>query len=149
MKHHLGLSKAKAQANTQAVCTSEVNEFGMPIQDNRMPSLIEQLQKQISSMQAQIAALSVVKGDTSVKPKMTKKANPSQTKPTGFKQSLTQQTSQRPRPWYCFKCGEDGHIAISCNNPPNPTLVETKREELKEKQKAWDRENTPNVTLNL
>ena len=151
MKHHLGLSKAKAQANTQAVCTSEVSEFGMPIQDNRMPSLIEQLQKQISSMQAQIAALSVVKGDTSVKPKMTKtkKANPSQAKPTGFKQSLTQQTAQRPRPWYCFKCGEDGHIATSCNNPPNPTLVEAKREELKEKQKAWDRENTHNGTLNL
>lgn len=86
MKHHLGFSKAKAQASTQAVYSSKMNDFGMPTQDNRMPLLIEQIQKQIASMQAQIAALSVFKGDTSVKPKpaKTQKAKPSHSQPNGF-----------------------------------------------------------------
>lgn len=26
----------------------------------------------------------------------------------------------KPRPWYCFQSGEDGHIATSCSNAPNP-----------------------------
>lgn len=150
MKHHLGLPKAKAQASVQAVCTSEVNDFDMQTQDDRMPSLIEQIQKQITSMQAQIAALSAVKGDKSVRPKMTKmqKAKPSQSQPNSQRDSLAQQTTPRPRPWYCFRCGEDGHIATSCSSPPNRTLVEAKKEELKEKQKAWDKENTSDSTLN-
>lgn len=150
MKHHLGFPKAKAQASIQAVCTSEMNDFGMQIQDNRMASLIEQIQKQITSMQAQIAALSAFKGDKSVKPKTTKmqKAKPSQSQPNGQKEPLAQRTTPRPRPWYCFRCREDGHIATSCSSPSNPTLVEAKKEKLKEKQKAWDKENTFNGTLN-
>lgn len=150
MKHHLGFSKAKVQASTQAVYTTEMHDFGMPTQDNTMPSLMEQIQKQITSMQAQIAALSVFKGDASVKPKpaKTQKAKPSHNQPNSFKESVAQKTTLRPRPWYCFKCGEDGHIASSCNSPPNPTLVEAKRTELKEKQKAWDKENPSNGTLN-
>ena len=39
-----------------------------------------------------------------------------------------------PRPWFCFKCGEDNHIAAHCSNEPNPTLVRKKNAELKEKQ---------------
>lgn len=42
--------------------------------------------------------------------------------------------AKRPKPWYCFRCGEDGHIANNCNDPPNPTLVSTKRKELKDRQ---------------
>lgn len=107
MKHHLGFPKAKAQASIQALRTSEMNDFGMQIQDNRMASLIEQIQKQITSMQAQIAALSAFKGDKSVKPKTTKmqKAKPSQSQPNGQKEPLAQRTTPRPRPWYCFRCG--------------------------------------------
>jgi len=47
-------------------------------------------------------------------------------------------TNRKPRPWYCFRCGEDGHIAPSCNNEANPELVEKKRRELKQKQEAWE-----------
>lgn len=42
--------------------------------------------------------------------------------------------AKRPKHWYCFRCGEDGHIANNCNDPPNPTLVSTKRKELKDRQ---------------
>lgn len=39
-----------------------------------------------------------------------------------------------PRPWFCFKCGEDNHIAAQCSNEPNPTLVRKKNAELRERQ---------------
>lgn len=39
-----------------------------------------------------------------------------------------------PRPWFCFKCGEDNHISAHCSNEPNPTLVRKKNAELREKQ---------------
>lgn len=58
--------------------------------------------------------------------------------------------AKKPKPWYCFRCGEDGHIANGCTDPPNPALVNVKRKELKEKQQAWEKENTShgNDTLN-
>lgn len=49
--------------------------------------------------------------------------------------------NRRPRPWYYFNCGEDGHIAITCTNEPNPDAVETKQKELKSKQRAWEEQN--------
>lgn len=39
-----------------------------------------------------------------------------------------------PRAWFCFRCGEDNHIAARCTNEPNPTLVREKNVELKKKQ---------------
>ncbi|RXN14872.1 zinc finger CCHC domain-containing 12-like protein [Labeo rohita] len=49
--------------------------------------------------------------------------------------------SNRPKPWYCFRCGEDGHIKPQCEAEPNPSLVASKREPLREKQLSWDIEN--------
>lgn len=43
----------------------------------------------------------------------------------------------RPRAWFCFKCGNDGHIARHCENPPNKPLVDQKYNELKARQKEW------------
>lgn len=39
-----------------------------------------------------------------------------------------------PRAWFCFKCGEDNHIAARCTNEPNQSLVHQKNTELKRKQ---------------
>nr|XP_055032034.1 uncharacterized protein LOC129420903 [Misgurnus anguillicaudatus]XP_055032035.1 uncharacterized protein LOC129420903 [Misgurnus anguillicaudatus]XP_055032037.1 uncharacterized protein LOC129420903 [Misgurnus anguillicaudatus] len=44
----------------------------------------------------------------------------------------------RPRPGYCFRCGEDAHIAVNCENEPNPAKVQIKRNQLREKQAQWD-----------
>uniref|UniRef100_A0A674PIW3 CCHC-type domain-containing protein n=1 Tax=Takifugu rubripes TaxID=31033 RepID=A0A674PIW3_TAKRU len=49
--------------------------------------------------------------------------------------------NSRPRPWYCFRCGEDAHLAINCGSEPNPLLVEEKRRLLREKQGQWDQQN--------
>lgn len=50
----------------------------------------------------------------------------------------TEIRTNRPRPWYCFHCGEDGHLAINCESPPNPSRVEEKRRKLRERQAEWD-----------
>lgn len=49
-----------------------------------------------------------------------------------------QQVSRpQPKPWLCFKCGENGHIARKCENAPNKDLVDKKYKELKAKQQEW------------
>lgn len=55
----------------------------------------------------------------------------------------------RPRPWYCFHCGEDAHLAANCVNEPNPLLVEEKRRQLKERQEKWDQQNGTTGTQQL
>ncbi|KAK2863757.1 hypothetical protein Q7C36_002911 [Tachysurus vachellii] len=50
-------------------------------------------------------------------------------------------TFTRPRPGYCFRCGEDGHLAINCENDPNPSKVDEKRRQLRERQVLWDLKN--------
>lgn len=46
--------------------------------------------------------------------------------------------TNRPRPGYCFRCGDDGHLAVNCENPANPPKVEEKRLKLREQQHQWD-----------
>ncbi len=49
--------------------------------------------------------------------------------------------ASRPRPGYCFRCGEEGHIAVHCENGPDPSKVARKRSLLREKQAQWDLQN--------
>ncbi len=49
--------------------------------------------------------------------------------------------ASRPRPGYCFHCGEEGHIAVYCENDPDPSKVARKRSLLREKQAQWDLQN--------
>lgn len=53
--------------------------------------------------------------------------------------SQSHQTAPKPMPkaWFCFKCGNDGHLARQCENPPNKPLVDQKYKELKTKQDQW------------
>lgn len=57
------------------------------------------------------------------------------------RQKYPEVRSIRPRPWYCFRCGDDGHLAINCENAPNPSRVEEKRRKLRAKQTEWDLQN--------
>lgn len=120
---------------------------------------MKQLQKQIVELQAQIAALSSPKQQTSPanKPAKKKGKEKRKEKPVNKKTSTSKLTSEaisatvksKPKPWYCFSCGEDGHIAKNCDDPPNPTLVSAKRTLLREKQQAWEKDNPiPDKHLN-
>lgn len=55
----------------------------------------------------------------------------------------------RPRPWYCFQCGEDGHVVSVCDKAPNPSLVAAKKKQLKEKQAAWEASNASRSEAHL
>lgn len=126
MKQHLGITKPKVQANLQAACFSEIDDYDVQIQDDRISTAVEQIKKQIASLQAQISAFSGAKGEKSVKSK-THKAKTNENQPVPQKQSSGKTPSARSRPWYCFKCGEDGHIVAR---------------KQKERQQAWYKKNT-------
>lgn len=115
--------------------------------DKAYSSYIDKLEKQLTKLQAQMASLkaSVSSGQTSAKQgkkfRSKAKAGPQQTVPHPAESKL----SKKPRPWYCFKCGEDGHIALYCGNEPDPELVEVKQRKLKRRQQAWKNTNTTQV----
>jgi hypothetical protein len=94
-------------------------------------SAIEELKKQMLQLQRQMSALLAQK---SVKPDT--QLNKNNSKPG--------QGANRPKPWFCFKCGQDGHIVPNCPNPPNSSLVEEKRSQLKGKQQSWEKRKPSN-----
>lgn len=143
MKQHLGLAKAKVLSNTQVTFTSESDGFDASKLVDSSSSTVKQIQKQIADLQAQLAALTSSKREVSGKVKVTKEKKSKLSDSHTPKKLVTTNTagvSKRPKPWYCFQCGEDGHIASSCDNLPNPALVSAKRKELQRKQELWEKE---------
>lgn len=54
-----------------------------------------------------------------------------------------------PKPWFCFKCGQDGHIAVKCDNEANPALVRKKNSELKVRRENYQiTQSTSQPSLN-
>lgn len=150
MKQHLGLTKTKAQSQAHNVSLPDNDECDLPAPVKNQPPEMMQIQKQIADLQAQIATLLYFKeGKSDSNKAAKKKVKPKRELPAERQTPATPaSTAKRPKPWYCFRCGEDGHIVSGCSNPPNPTLVEAKRKELKEKQQARDKINSSSDTLN-
>uniref|UniRef100_A0A3Q2GCR4 TIR domain-containing protein n=1 Tax=Cyprinodon variegatus TaxID=28743 RepID=A0A3Q2GCR4_CYPVA len=121
MKKHIPAVKHRVnvQAHTTSACScGHLSDSGA----------IEDLRKQMLKLQSQMSAL-LSKDSNSAKPEnQLKKQKPK-----------SGQTSSRPRPWFCFKCGQDGHIAPNCSSQPNSSLVEEKRRQLKQKQQSWEK----------
>lgn len=128
MKQHLGSSKQRVVVQSQTAVGEDVTQ---------LHSVTAQLASQITELQRQLAAL------TSKQSKDKSNTKMSAVKP-GYKQSTSKNKAAdksqplRPKPGYCFRCGEEGHIASSCSNDPNPTLVAEKREQLTKRQNEWD-----------
>lgn len=135
MKQHLGLSKLKVQSNPLSVY-SDVDMTAST--DDKTHTWTQKLQKQIAQLQDQLTSLKASIDEPTTKKSQTKAAQPKKGK---LKETKTERhttgdeseskSSRRPRPWYCFNCGEDGHIATTCTEEPNPSLVESKRKELR------------------
>ncbi|XP_046697995.1 zinc finger CCHC domain-containing protein 12-like [Silurus meridionalis] len=101
-------------------------------------SRVHDLQKQVVELQSQFAA---GKPTRSANVKFAAKTTKSQsvcTDPIDASYSFSSKQLSKPKPWYCFHCGEDGHIVATCENAPNPTLVASKRKLLRERQVAWE-----------
>lgn len=144
MKQHLGISKVKVQSNPLNVYPT--TEFqAAAATDSSAQASAKKLQKQIAQLQEQLSSLKASM-ETMVAKKPQAKF-PKAVKKQQLKEAQTQNSplknegfgkNKKPRPWFCFNCGEDGHIAPSCDNEPNPSTVEAKRKELRVKQKAWE-----------
>ncbi|KAK7906943.1 hypothetical protein WMY93_015555 [Mugilogobius chulae] len=122
MKKHI--PSVKHRVNIQSQSTSACSCGHSPDM-----SAIEDLKRQMLKLQSQMSTLLSKNSLGSAKPQTKQKS---------------QQAVNRPKPWFCFKCGQDGHIAPHCTNEPNPNLVEEKRKQLKSKQQVWENKRTLN-----
>lgn len=137
MKQHLGANRTKVQSHTLSVGDYATDDD----EATATPSDSQKLEKQMARLQAQVASLKASLSSTqaSAKPGKKQKAKPkAPAEGTPSPSPEPKLINRKPRPWYCFRCGEDGHIAPSCDNEANPELVEKKRRELKQKQEAWE-----------
>lgn len=144
MKHHLGVTRVKTQPNVQVACNPCLTNLDLPADGDYIPSAaVQSLQKQLAQLQTQVAKLLTLRDGKKPQEKSSKQEK---SKPVPHKMDTKLMTghpvsASRPKPWYCFRCGEDAHIVSSCCNAPNPTLVQRKRQELREKQRAWDKQS--------
>ncbi|XP_028811573.1 zinc finger CCHC domain-containing protein 12-like [Denticeps clupeoides] len=96
----------------------------------------EALRKQVAELKVQLTNKREQRKQNYVK----KHHTPAQETPSAkVAEVQVQQTAPKPMPkaWFCFKCGDNGHLARQCSNPPNKPLVDQKYKELKTKQDKW------------
>uniref|UniRef100_A0A3Q3AL30 CCHC-type domain-containing protein n=1 Tax=Kryptolebias marmoratus TaxID=37003 RepID=A0A3Q3AL30_KRYMA len=147
MRQHLSSTKQKVTSHLQTVeGFSNGNDSALTLNS------IQELSKQVAEIQSQLVKMTT-------KSKTQNKISPFNTKPKEKRKlekviieptKLTVKTQNTPpKPWYCFRCGEDGHIKPNCENEPDPVLVTEKRKLFKEKQRKWEAENPSAVKEHL
>lgn len=125
MKQHIGSAKPRAALHAQT-CSCSHSSWDT--------SSVDELKRQVKKLQEQMSALLA----------QTSRVSASPTKHRSFsnpKVSSVKAQSTRPRAGFCFRCGEDSHVATSCGQPANPSLVKQKRLQLQQRQEQWDRNN--------
>lgn len=123
MKQHLGTSKQRVSAQAQFVA-----------EEKGVSAALSALTKQMAVMQQQLDALTASQLHQSCPPQ-----GPPVQKPLQKPRPTPQVPPPSPKPGFCYRCGEDGHIRPQCNNPPNQTLVNTKRKQFNERKEKWHR----------
>uniref|UniRef100_A0A3P9H8L1 CCHC-type domain-containing protein n=1 Tax=Oryzias latipes TaxID=8090 RepID=A0A3P9H8L1_ORYLA len=119
MKQHIGAAKQKATIQSHSACSC-----GHSPPPNRelkeMKEQLQRLQKQMSQLLTRNLAAESKSTTQHLKP------------------SPPRRSSTKPKPWYCFNCGEDGHVSSTCTNRADPILVQQKKTLLRQKQAAWE-----------
>lgn len=147
----------RKEAEEVSVLKAEVNELRAQIQamdlvvPKKLPhsdsnaSELAELKRQVIELKAQMVTMEAQKGQ--MQKTMGSRGNFEnsrfrQVESKEFRQSpMNLVGASRPRPGYCFHCGEEGHIAVHCENDPDPSKVARKRSWLREKQAQWDLQN--------
>lgn len=148
MKKHIGITKQRAQVQFHGAYPCELEE-----KNESNVNALADLRKQVASLQSQLTTFMSQKKAKAASNKGS--AGKPQSKmwtqdntDTGMQRQTKKNQSNKPRPWYCFNCGEDGHIASFCTDPANPHLVLEKKKQLEEKQHKWEAQNSSNSPLN-
>uniref|UniRef100_A0A8C6TMF7 CCHC-type domain-containing protein n=1 Tax=Neogobius melanostomus TaxID=47308 RepID=A0A8C6TMF7_9GOBI len=127
MKQHLGVAKQRVASHAQLVHPEEETNLCAAL-----TNLTKQFTEQMSAMQNQLAALTASQSGSS----------PRAATKTFEKPKFGNVKSAFPKPGFCFCCGEDGHIKPQCENPPNPSLVSSKRKQFNSKQQKFQKPST-------
>lgn len=133
MKQHLGSTRQKVTAHAQFARADP--EDGRAV--TSLINITQQLAQQLADVQRQLAMLTASQSKTSP---ISKTSSHSKLHARATNQQSHRPTNTPPKPGYCFRCGEDGHIRPQCENEPNPTLVARKKKQFTSNQK-----NTSNV----
>lgn len=141
MQRHLGGFKAKPLAQFHGIPdpTPTTNQDTDLMQ--KYISETENLRKQVAELKLQLTE----KRAQRRKKHEQKHASASEPQPPHFTELQAHQPVHRsaPKAWFCFKCGENNHIARECINAPNKDLVDKKNKELKTKQQEWQAKYAP------
>lgn len=131
-------------ANMKAVAHETKNDSPEVAEIKTLKHQLAKLQAQVSTPQAQshqaVMSTRSREGPTKVQ------HQPVSRKVSG-QSSSGEPTTNRPRPWKRFCCGED--TLQLTESEPNPLLVQEKRQLLKEKQQQWDHQNSITGTQQL
>lgn len=141
MRKHIGATK-RVQVQSQSACADPKEKPQV------CPSAIEDLVKQVATLQSQLTSfMAEKKKDRKGTAQKPQSRTPDKTNANMQAQIRTKQMN-KPRPWYCFKCGEDGHISSTCTEAPNPALVAEKRKQLEKRLSEWEMQANPSSQLN-
>lgn len=133
MKQHLGPTKQKATTNAQFANNGEETNLCAAL-----TTLTKQLSQQMAAIQQQLSALTAKQ--CNVKPPVAACPAPKLYGPKKVGKNPKPSVSS-PKPGFCFRCGEDGHIKPQCENAPNSALVSAKRKQFDNKQK-WQKQKS-------
>lgn len=139
MKQHLGGGGARQKVTSQAQIAYGEEEKNLC---ETLTIITKQLTEQMAAIQRQLAVLTV--NQSQGRQSYTPRPNPvlkSRGKPNMA--AAVSDPSASPKPGFCFRCGEDGHIRPQCDNQPNPELVSAKKRQFSEKKSKWQKRNQP------
>lgn len=136
MRKHLG--NARAVSHVHSAFNLPVYEEEPAVTAPKKLDTTHRLEKEVAELRKQVASLTS-------KEKLEAREHSCISSPAGNQRTVhgdcliaspvhPQQVARDPpypRPWFCFKCGQDGHIAARCDNEPNSALVQRKNSELK------------------
>uniref|UniRef100_A0A3B5B306 CCHC-type domain-containing protein n=1 Tax=Stegastes partitus TaxID=144197 RepID=A0A3B5B306_9TELE len=140
MQRHFSSSKTKPSVNIHSVPDISLSDSNNSLLQSYI-SETESLRKQVAQLQMQLSNKRYKKEkNQEFEAAVSTNSLPAPVAEAQAHQVMLQNTPPpRPQPkaWFCYKCGEDGHIARNCDKPVNKPLVDQKYAQLKQKQDEW------------